>query len=53
MERHHKPIVSIDKEFEEADYTGILNLSGRNLRHFPNFSDDYCDPVEVFEAGKL
>ena len=48
MERQHRPI---DKEFEEADYTGVLNLSGRNLRHFPNFTDDYCDPVEVFEAG--
>ena len=48
MERQHRPI---DKEFEEADYTGVLTITGRNLRHFPNFTDDFCDPVEVFEAG--
>lgn len=48
MERQHRPI---DKEFEEADYTGVLTITGRNLRHFPNFTDDFCDPVEVFETG--
>lgn len=48
MERQLRPI---DKEFEEADYTGVLSLHGRNLRHFPNFNDEFCDPVEVFEVG--
>ena len=42
----------IDKEFEDADDNGVLNLSGRNLRMFPNVPGELCDFADVFEAGK-
>ena len=44
IERQHRPI---DKEFEEADYTGILDISNRKLRIFPNISDDIYDVLEA------
>lgn len=47
---HQRPI---DKEFEDADDNGVLNLSGRNLRMFPNVPGELCDFADVFEAGKL
>lgn len=50
IERQHRPI---DKEFEEADYTGILDISNRKLRIFPNISDDIYDVLEVFDASKF
>ena len=50
MTTHARPI---DKEFEDADDTGILVLSGRNLRGFPGVPVDQCDVGYVFEAGKL
>ena len=49
IERQHRPI---DKEFEEADYTGILDISNRKLRIFPNIGDDIYDVLEVFDASK-
>ena len=42
----------IDKEFEDADDNGVLNLSGRKLRMFPNVPGELCDFADVFEAGK-
>lgn len=50
IERQHRPI---DKEFEEADYTGVLDISDRKLRLFPNIGDDIYDSLEVFVASKL
>lgn len=47
--RQHRPI---DKEFEEADYTGVLDISARKLRHFPNIGDDVYDALEIFTASK-
>ncbi len=49
LERQHRPI---DKEFEECYYTGVLDISGRNLRLFPNISDELYDPLEVFTGSK-
>ena len=46
---HQRPI---DKEFEDADDNGVLNLSGRNLRMFPNVPGELVDFAYVFEAGK-
>lgn len=43
----------IDKEFEDADDTGVLDISGRNLRQFPVIPGDMLDLHYVFEAGKL
>ena len=45
---HPRPI---DKEFEDADDTGVLVISGRNLRQFPNVPGDLLDYGDVFEAG--
>ena len=42
---------AIDKEFEEADDTGVLVLSGRNLRTFPTVPGELLDFADVFEAG--
>ena len=50
MERQHRPI---DKEFEECYFTGVLDISGRNLRMFPNIGDDIYDPLEVFTGGEF
>ena len=47
---HLRPI---DKEFEDADDTGILVLSGRSLRNFPLIPGELCNLGDVFEAGKL
>ena len=43
---------AIDKEFEEADDTGVLDISGRNLRQFPVVPGDLVDFSFVFEAGR-
>ena len=43
---------AIDKEFEEADDTGVLVLSGRNLRTFPTVPGELLDFADVFEAGQ-
>lgn len=42
---------AIDKEFEEADDTGVLDLSCRNLRQFPVIPGDLVDYNLIFEAG--
>ena len=42
---------AIDKEFEEADDTGVLDISGRNLRQFPVIPGDLVDFKLIFEAG--
>ena len=47
---HQRPI---DKEFEDADDTGVLVLSGRNLRTFPVVPGDLYDANYIFEAGGL
>ena len=44
---------AIDKEFEEADDTGVLVLSGRNLRQFPTVPGELLDFADVFDAGWL
>lgn len=49
IERQHRPI---DKEFEEADYSGCLDISGRKLRLFPNIGDDVYEPLEIFTASE-
>ena len=45
---HQRPI---DKEFEDADDTGVLVLSSRNLRTFPVVPGELCDFNDVLEAG--
>lgn len=45
---HLRPI---DKEFEEADDTGVLVLSSRNLRNFPLVPGELCDFNDLLEAG--
>ena len=46
---HLRPI---DKEFEEADDTGVLVLSSRNLRNFPVVPGELCDFNDLLEAGE-
>ena len=41
----------IDKEFEDADDTGVLDISGRNLRQFPVIPGELMDFHYIFEAG--
>lgn len=41
----------IDKEFEDADDTGVLDISGRNLRQFPVIPGDMMDFSYIFELG--
>ena len=48
----HQHLRPIDKEFEDADDTGVLVLSGRNLRSFPTVASDLVDYNEIIEAGK-
>ena len=43
---HQRPI---DKEFEDADDTGVLVLSSRNLRTFPVVPGELCDFNDVQE----
>ena len=43
---------AIDKEFEDADDTGVLDISGRNLRQFPVIPGDMLDFSYIFEAGR-
>ncbi len=43
---------AIDKEFEDAEDTGVLDISGRNLRMFPVIPGDTVDFNLLFEAGK-
>lgn len=50
MMAHLRPI---DKEFEEADDTGVLILSSRNLRNFPLVPGELCDFNDLLEAGNV
>ena len=52
MARSKETTRAIDKEFEEADDTGVLDISGRNLRQFPVIPGDLMDFTYVFEAGE-
>ncbi|XP_064394638.1 leucine-rich repeat and calponin homology domain-containing protein 2-like isoform X2 [Halichondria panicea] len=47
VHQHQRPI---DKEFEDADDTGVLTLTGRNLRTFPVVAQDLVDYLEIVEA---
>ncbi len=51
MARPKEMARAIDKEFEDADDTGVLDISGRNLRQFPVIPGDLLDYNYVFEAG--
>ena len=51
MARQKEMTRAIDKEFEDADDTGVLDISGRNLRQFPAIPGDLLDYNYVFEAG--
>ena len=42
---------SIEHCFIEAEETGKLLLGCRNLRDFPDVSED-CELIDVIEAGK-
>jgi hypothetical protein len=43
---------SMDKVFEDAQLTGILDLSGRNLKEFPSAATKF-DLNDTVEAGKI
>lgn len=43
--------ISIEHCFNEAEETGKLLLGSRNLRDFPDVSED-CELIDVIEAGK-
>ena len=43
--------VPLEQCFKEAEETGRLNLSCKNLRDFPDPADDY-ELIDVIEAGK-
>jgi len=45
-------IKSIEKCFEEAEETGLLHLSSKGLRDFPDCASD-CELIDVIEAGKI
>ena len=44
---------AIDKEFEEADDTGVLILSGRNLRTFPTVPGELLDFADAVSYTHL
>ena len=43
-------VISLDKCIEKADHTGILVLTGRNLRQFPMSAQDLSDLQDTLEA---
>lgn len=45
-------VISLDKCIEKADHTGILVLTGRNLRQFPMSAQDLSDLQDTLEAGE-
>ena len=45
-------VISLDKCIERADHTGILVLTGRNLRQFPMSAQDLSDLQDTLEAGE-
>lgn len=42
----------LERCFKEAEETGRLNLSFKNLRDFPDPTED-CELIDVIEIGKL
>ena len=42
----------LERCFKEAEETGRLNLSLKNLRDFPDPTED-CELIDVIEIGKL
>jgi hypothetical protein len=42
--------ISVVRCFEDAEYTGILELCGRNLKEFPEHPEE-CELIDVFECG--
>ena len=42
----------LERCFKEAEETGRLNLSQKNLRDFPDPTDD-CELIDVIEIGEL
>ena len=43
--------ISVDRCFEDAEETGVLNLCGRNLKEFPDISEDR-ELIDVIECGE-
>ena len=44
--------MTIDRCFKEAEETGRLNLSLKNLRDFPDPAED-CELIDVIEIGQF
>lgn len=44
--------MSLERCFKEAEETGRLNLSMKNLRDFPDPAED-CELIDVIEIGQL
>jgi len=42
---------TIEKVFDESQYTGEINLSGRKLKEYPKCASKY-DLVDITSAGK-
>lgn len=44
--------MTLERCFKEAEETGRLNLSMKNLRDFPDPTED-CELIDVIEIGQL
>ena len=44
--------MTLDRCFKEAEETGRLNLSLKNLRDFPDPAED-CELIDVIEIGQF
>ena len=42
----------LDKTFEEAQYSGVINLSNKNLKEYPRCKKKY-DLIDTSTAGKF
>lgn len=42
--------ISVDRCFEDAENSGTLDLSGRNLKEFPEYPEE-CELIDVIECG--
>ena len=43
--------ISVDRCFQDAEDTGILELCGRNLKEFPEHPEE-CELIDVIDCGK-
>ena len=43
---------TLEKVFDEAQYTGVINLSGRKLKEYPKISSKY-DLIDTTVTGRL